>query len=86
MKRYRCRHDIVASILEGVRDGASRISRIARAANLPLDRARALVEDLVEHGLLIYDHVSREYSLTDLAYEWLALYEKLREVYDVSRV
>ena len=83
MRRYRCRHDIIAAILGKAIEGPSKISHLAQAANLPLDRARPLVEDLVRRGLLIYNPATRSYEATELGYEWLAIYEKLREVYDV---
>lgn len=81
--RNRCRIDIVADVLYSVvEEGSSRISRIASMANLPLDRARPLVEDLVEKGLLTYRVEESVYEATDRAYEWLSLYRFLREVYD----
>jgi len=81
--RYRCRIDIVADILRAiVEEGPLLISEIASRANLPLDRARPLVEDLVYNGLLVYRSEERRYEATDRAYEWLELYRLLREVYD----
>ncbi|MCE4613160.1 MAG: winged helix-turn-helix domain-containing protein [Desulfurococcales archaeon] len=79
--KYRCRHDIIADILKTALAPA-RISQIAFKANLPLDRARRHVERLVERGLLAYNPMEGTYSATELAYEWLALYEKLRLLYD----
>ena len=82
MARYRCRHEIVADMLRRVTQGPSKASHIAMAANLPLDRAKKLIMDMVSHGLLIYNPHTREYEATDLAYEWLALYDKLRSIYN----
>lgn len=81
--RYRCRIDIVADILRAVvEEGPLLISEIASRANLPLDRARPLVEDLVYNGLLVCCTEDGLYEATERAYEWLELYRPLREVYD----
>ncbi len=81
----RCRHDIAADVLRRAVEGPARLSHLARAGNLPLDRARVLVAGMVEAGLLYYDPESRVYEATELAYEWLRLYEMLRGLYDPGR-
>jgi len=81
--RNRCRIDIIADILRSVvENGPLLISEIAVRANLPLDRARPLVGSLVERGLLHYQPEERLYEATDRAYEWLALYDMLKNIYD----
>ena len=80
--RYRCRHDIAAAILESIMDkGGMKISHIAIHSRLPLDRAKKIIRDMVEHGLVYFDPVSETYSLSHLGIEWLYLYKRLEEVY-----
>ncbi|MEB3772218.1 MAG: hypothetical protein GSR82_00900 [Desulfurococcales archaeon] len=77
----RCRHDIIASILESVAEEPLRLSRIALESNLPYDRAKRIVTDLVNHGLLIYDPETRTYTPTELGYQWLGIYRELENLY-----
>jgi predicted transcriptional regulator len=78
----RCRHDIVAAILREAVLQPSRLSHLALNSNVAYDRARLIVDDLVEHGLLVYDPYTRTYSPTELAYQWLAIYRELQNIYD----
>ncbi|MEB3779102.1 MAG: hypothetical protein GSR85_02555 [Desulfurococcales archaeon] len=81
-RKYRCRHDIVASILTSIIElDRPIISNIALRSNLPLDRARGILRSMEEAGLIYYDSASREYSMTDRGYEWLAVYRVLEEIY-----
>jgi len=80
--RYRCKHDIVASILNAIIDlDRANISNIALRANLPLDRARSMLIDMEAAGLVYYDRGSRNYHITDRGYEWLAVYRALEGIY-----
>ena len=82
MARYRCRHDITADILRALRKhGPLRLSHIALKANLPLDRAKALLEDMARAGLIVKDPTSQRYAITPKGHEWLSLYTMLNEVY-----
>ncbi|MCE4615111.1 MAG: hypothetical protein F7B60_06260 [Desulfurococcales archaeon] len=81
----RCRHDIIASILKAAIDGPLKLSHLALKSNLPYDRARPIVGDLVKHGLLSYNPVSRVYALTELGYQWFAIYRELGNIYDKIR-
>lgn len=82
MARYRCRHDIIADILRTLREhGPLRLSHIALKANLPLDRAKALLEDLTRTGLIVKDPSSQRYAVTPKGHEWLSLYTMLNEIY-----
>ncbi|MCE4607010.1 MAG: hypothetical protein F7B59_06770 [Desulfurococcales archaeon] len=81
----RCRHDIIASVLKATIEGPSKLSHLALKSNLPYDRARPIVEDLVKHGLLSYNPVSRTYTPTELAYQWLAIYLELGNIYDKNK-
>ena len=78
----RCRHDIIASILESVAGEPLRLSRIALESNLPYDRAKHIVTDLVNNGLLIYDPETKMYTPTELGYQWLGIYRELENLYD----
>ena len=80
--KHRCRHDIIYDILLNVSKRKAKISHIAQGANLPLDRARTFVNNLVKHGLLIFNPIERTYLITPKGYEWLAIYRKLKEIYD----
>jgi predicted transcriptional regulator len=84
MRHYRCRHDIIADILNKAIENPSRISHLAQAGNLPLDRAKPLIQDLTQHGLLIYNPENQTYEASELAYEWTALYNKLKEIYEIT--
>lgn len=77
----RCRHEIVASILEYLSSaGRARLSRIALYTNMPLDRARLLLGELQYYGLIesLDDGGVRYYRVTEKGFEYLELWRKLK--------
>ncbi|MFH1180466.1 MAG: winged helix-turn-helix domain-containing protein [Candidatus Bathyarchaeota archaeon] len=70
----RTRYDIYQDILETVRrKGATGVTRISYAANLPVDRAKEAVEFLIDHGLLEEDEYggNTKYTITGRGGEFL---------------
>ena len=84
MGRHRCRHIVVAEILGALErePWGLLLSHLARRAGLPLDRARRLLADLEEAGLVYRDPSERRYMITWRGFEWLGVYRVLREIYD----
>jgi predicted transcriptional regulator len=76
--KKRTRYDIIADILKVLNTyGELRISKLTIEANLPLDRARALLNWLVEADLVHYDILHKSYQVTPKAVRWLAIYNQL---------
>ena len=83
MKRKRTIYDIIADILEFVvAGGEARISYISRYANLPIDRANSLVEEMVRAGLLKLAEYEnhRIYKPSKNSYKYLAHYRELKKL------
>lgn len=81
--KNRTRYDIYADILLVLRfyDKAG-ISQIARRANLPVDRAKSIVEFMCYRGLVIKEKNTGEgpiwfYIATERGYKYLELYKEL---------
>ncbi len=76
----RSKFDIFANILEVLkrnRDGC-RITRLAYGIEVPNDRAKQYLEDLIDYGLVrpfTKDH--RKYSITKRGSEFLEVYYKM---------
>ncbi|HDD33813.1 MAG TPA: hypothetical protein ENG30_01530 [Thermofilaceae archaeon] len=81
-RRRRCRHEIMADILNYVSVvGRARPSWIARFANLPLDRANRLLGEMVSLGLLkedVEEDGARYYRVTERGFKYVELYRRLR--------
>jgi len=76
-------YDIYAEILEYLsRIGESKITRIARYANLPLDRANRILNQMVELRLLRMKTSKgrRSYGITQKGYEYLEYYRRLKRL------
>jgi predicted transcriptional regulator len=58
-----------------------KITDLCIAGNLPVDRGRVMVGNLMKFGLIIEIGVEgeKEYGLTDRGYEWLGLYNLLKK-------
>ena len=78
----RCRHDVVADILRVLSSMESKkTSRIALEANLSHQRTRRLLETMALRGLVQRDSRGG-YMITSRGFEWLRLYNMLKELYD----
>ena len=81
--RNRTRYDIYADIMLVIKFyGNAGISQIARRANLPVDRAKSIVEFMCYRGLLIKEKNTGDgplwiYSATERGFKYLALYKEL---------
>ncbi|MHA1684858.1 MAG: winged helix-turn-helix domain-containing protein [Candidatus Heimdallarchaeaceae archaeon] len=81
--RNRTRYDIYADIMLVLRFyGKAGISQIARRANLPVDRAKSIVEFMCYRGLLLKEKNTTDgpvwlYSATERGFRYLALYKEL---------
>lgn len=78
----RCRHEIMADLLEYLAAaGRARLTWVAAHANLPLDRARLLLGEMEFYGL-VESSISRDgstfYSVGRKGYEYLELWRRIR--------
>ena len=79
----RTRYDIYADIMLTLKFyGEAGISQIARRANLPIDRAKPLVEFMCKRGLVIKEENLEKrprwiYRATRRGFEYLSLYKEL---------
>ncbi len=80
-REQRCRHDIVAEILEALAEEPMKPAQIARKARLAYDRAAKILASLEERGLIYHDPETNEYHLLEPGYEWLYLYKELAKLY-----
>ncbi|RLF17296.1 MAG: hypothetical protein DRJ66_01160 [Thermoprotei archaeon] len=86
MRRYRCWHDVIESLLKALLTGEKRITELCLHANIPVDRGRRLIEYLIRCGLIFkYEKDGRiYYRITEKGYEWLGIYRKLKEILHLS--
>ena len=82
MRRYRCWHDVIESVLEALLTGEKSITELCLYANVPVDRGRRLINYLISCGLVFrYEENGRiYYKITERGYEWLGIYRKLKEL------
>ncbi len=85
MGRYvrRTFYDVYADILNFLtRAGSSRITQIARYSNLPVDRAKKILKEMAEKGLIKeYSEEGRvTYTVTAKGYMYLELYGRLKKI------
>jgi predicted transcriptional regulator len=78
-RRKRDRLSIVLDILEELSKEPQNPTKLATAVNMPYDRLKKLLDELVERGLITYREQSkfRIYSLTAEGYK---VYEELKKV------
>ena len=78
----RCRHEIIAEVLEYLSAvGRARLSKVALYANMPLDRARALLGELQFYGLVesfVDERGHRYYRASERGFEYLRLWRRLK--------
>ncbi|MCD6084427.1 MAG: hypothetical protein J7J20_02665 [Desulfurococcales archaeon] len=87
MRRYRCWHDIVESILKSLAKRDLGITELSLQAKLPVDRGKTVISYLVKHGLVIEYRIDERtfYRITERGYEWLGAYEYLKTVLPAPR-
>jgi len=76
----RTRIEIYADVLRilRVQDGGCRITRLAYASNMPLDRMNALANEMISHGLVSKrPDDPRMYIITARGIEFLDAFKKL---------
>ena len=77
--RRRCRHDIYADVLYALsRRGPMRITRLALWANMPVDRARRVLDRMKAVGLV--SEADGVYRIEPRGYQYLALLERVRSL------
>ncbi|MEM1521922.1 MAG: winged helix-turn-helix domain-containing protein [Thermofilaceae archaeon] len=78
----RCRHEILAEILEYLSaSGRAKLTWIASYANMPLDRARILLGEMMFYGLVELfedENGERYYRCSKRGLEYLELWRKLQ--------
>lgn len=82
-RRGRCVHDVIYDVLSTLKEGPVRLTPLCTAANLPVDRGLKLLSALEECGLVISKEEKgrRVYTLSELGYAYIALYEELSKVF-----
>ena len=82
MRKYRCLHDIIESLLEALLLGEKGITELCLSANIPVDRGRRIIEYLINYGLIFkYEKDGKVYyKIGERGYEWLGIYRKLKEL------
>ena len=82
----RSRYDIYADIIDVLQFyNEAGISQIARRANLPIDRAKGLVEFMVARGLILKQENPKQrpsvvYIGTNRGYQYFELYKQLHHM------
>lgn len=79
-KNKRNKLEIYATILEVVRLGTDRITKISYGVGVPLDRLNAMANDLCSFGLArkIADDEGTRYAITQRGSEFLDTYWRMR--------
>ncbi len=76
----RTRYDIYAEILRVIYIyGECPLTRAARSTNMPVDRAKTIINHLLKRGLLEdeVDEGRRVYKVTVLGHQYLELYKRI---------
>ena len=87
MRKYRCYHDIIESILRAISEGESKITRICLKAHIPMDRCKRILNILEHYGLIMKYSVGATtyYIILDRGYEWLGTYEHLKTLLPIRK-
>ncbi len=82
MRKYRCWHDIIESILKSLVKGDVGITELCLQAKIPVDRGKVIINYLLKHGLIVKYSTDRTvyYRITERGYEWLGAYQYLKEL------
>lgn len=78
-KRYRSIAGIIYDILHCIENGADTVTAVSTCANLPYDRAKGIIERLIERGFIEKSLNNRLY----LTERGKAVERKLRELKDL---
>ena len=80
MRKNRCWHDIVESILNALLEGGKGITELCLLAKIPVDRGKKIINHLTKYGLIIIYEVNNRkyYRITGRGYEWLGTYKHLK--------
>ncbi|MCE4606273.1 MAG: hypothetical protein F7B59_02960 [Desulfurococcales archaeon] len=86
--KHRSRYDIIAEIIRSLNyRGELGISKLALEVNLPIDRAKRIVNHLVKAKLVECYEKHRSYKATFKGLEWLLTYNRLvKELQPVAPV
>lgn len=84
LSERRTKYDIYASIIEVIaRRGTCSLTRISYGANLPVDRAKKILEFLASHGfvreIMVGDR--KKYRATKRGLEFLEAYKRMRKFF-----
>ena len=79
----RTRYDIYVDVISALQFyGEAGISQIARRANLPIDRAKGIIQFMLSRGLMVmYENPKKRptiiYKSTSRGYQYLEMYKQL---------
>jgi len=82
--RRRTKYDIYADILEVIaKKGVCSLTRISYGANMPVDRAKSILNYLVLHGFVkeVIAGNSRKYRATKWGLEYLETFKRMRKFF-----
>jgi predicted transcriptional regulator len=74
--KYRSRTDLIVSILEAARHGATK-TKVMYSSYLSSHQLRSYLELVIKNGLLAYDSTRHRYSTTDKGLRLLELYDAI---------
>ena len=83
-ERRRTKYDIYADIVEVVaRKGLCSLTRVSYGANMPVDRAKNMLNFLVAHGFINELAVgdSKKYRVTKWGLEYLETFKRMRKFF-----
>lgn len=83
-ERKRTKYDIYADIIEMVaKKNLCSLTRISYGANMPVDRAKKVVNFLVSHGFLteVAMNAHKKYRTTKWGLEYLETYKRMRKFF-----
>lgn len=83
-ERRRTKYDIYADMVEAIaRKGLCSLTRVSYGANMPVDRAKVMLNFLVEHGFVNEVSLgdSKKYRTTKWGFEFLETYKRMRKFF-----
>jgi predicted transcriptional regulator len=82
--KYRSRAEIIATILQGANNGATK-TRLMYSAYLSYTQIQEYIVFLQEKGLILYEEGSQKYKLTEKGLQFLRSYDQISDVLGVAR-
>jgi len=82
--KYRSRADIIAMILQGANNGATK-TRLMYGAYLSYTMTQEYLVFLQKKGLILYEEEAQKYRLTEKGLQFLRCYDQISDILDIAR-